>query len=418
MKEKEYLLYQASMLNSSYIDHRFLDIEKIIFEQNLETFLKYQGTLKKIVYLDERSISSNLLINSKKFKKLDALFLADFIDGVPASHAIELKKWIDQNQIPFKKITIMTHSNHECNLLKKIFNNDNEINFVVISGPLNIALREFLGKPYTKRFLFLSRNWNVERLVTFVDFHRRCILDNCYFSFFNIKDVYTNPNSSHEYYSLEEIDIFFTSALTDIDSINAAWLNELREYWNDNKIKIVEGMPYLLEDETNEVKGRPGQQFISCTLQNAFTNSAMSLLIETTNGSKDHDHFQCTEKTYKSMIYRHPFLVYGGKYQLKRTREYGFNTFSHIFDESYDNLNTTWERIYHINNQVETLNKMSNIDFKKLMFEAIPETTFNFNRVMEAFYNFKTNIDYEKFDKNFDNLLLNKPIDNWFNNLY
>lgn len=420
MTEKEYLFYVVSNIEVNeifYTNHRHFDMEKVQVETNFKKFCKNHSLLKKIVYLEEHKIGQDLLFCHDNFKKLDVLFLIDFSDGTNVYTIEKLIKWINTNQIQDDKILIMSHSDNECQLIKKMFNKKTTINFVIVPGPVTIALSEFLGRRYKKRFLFLSRNWNYKRLGSFVDLHRRGILNNSYYSFFNVKNVYSSPISPHEYYSFKEIDFHFNNIIKEITLVNVQWAKELQEYWNDNKNNIIDGMPYTLENETNEISGRSGQQFISNTLQDAFTNSAMSLLIET-NTESDSRHFQCTEKTYKSMIYRHPFFVYGTPYQLQRTQQYGFKTFANTFDESYDNLENSWERIYHIHNQVDFLNNLNDSEFKKIIYKTIPETTHNYNLIMNMLSNIKLGIKYQQFDKTFDNLLLDQIPDHCFNNQY
>jgi hypothetical protein len=43
-----------------------------------------------------------------------------------------------------------------------------------------------------------------------------------------------------------------------------------------------------------------------------------------------------TEKTYKPLAYYHPFVVAGSMGTLAHVHNQGFETFSHIIDESYD----------------------------------------------------------------------------------
>lgn len=416
---KEYLFYIVSnseVLPEGY-HHRHFDMKKAKILNNFDEFINDNSLLQKIVYVQEHIISKDFLIDSIKFKNLNALFVIDFSDGTSVYTIEKLKNWIETNQILDEKILIMAHSEHEQNLITNIMTKQTDINVVIVPGPIQIALNEFLGKRYKKRFLFLSRNWNPSRLISFIDLHRRRILDNCYYSFFNVKDIYSSPELPHNYYSLTDIEMFYNQSMQHISVINPQWAKELHEYWNDEKIKIVEGMPYLLENETKEISGRTGQQFISNTLQDAFTNSAMSLLVETNNYDVN-THFQCTEKTYKSMIYRHPFFVYATQNHLYRTQQYGFKTFSNVFDESYDTLNTAWERIYHIHNQVEILNNMTDVEFKKIIYKTTPETTHNYNLVMNMLTNFKSSIKYQTFNKVFDNLLFDNIPDHLFNNQY
>ena len=43
-----------------------------------------------------------------------------------------------------------------------------------------------------------------------------------------------------------------------------------------------------------------------------------------------------SEKIYKPIIYKQPFLVYSSPFSMKRLRTIGYKTFSSIIDESYD----------------------------------------------------------------------------------
>lgn len=45
-----------------------------------------------------------------------------------------------------------------------------------------------------------------------------------------------------------------------------------------------------------------------------------------------------TEKTFKPIAHQHPFIICGMKGTLNFLKENGFETFDHIFDEDYDNL--------------------------------------------------------------------------------
>jgi hypothetical protein len=400
------------------MEHKHFDMKKVLEEHDFKNFLKYEGSLKKIVFIEERGLIDDLIFDHSKLKTLDAMFVVDLNDGTCLPAIENLKKWVDRNQIPTNKIFVNSHSDHEAAIIKQIFGTNSDINLVVMPTTMNTVVQEFLAKKFKKRFIFLNRNWQQERLITFIDLHRRGVTENSYFSFFNSKNVYSNPEHPHEFYTLKEINQTVRENLDRIKTTNNSWAKLLDEYWNDNQKEIVSGMPYLLENESNEIPGRSGQQVISNTLQDAFVNSAISLVSETNNREANNIHFQCTEKTYKSMIYRHPFFVYATQNQLERTRSYGFKTFSHIFDESYDILETPWERIYHINNQVESLNKLSDTEFKKIVFRTVNETAHNYSMLMKKLSNLKENIKYSKFNNEYDDLLMSDPPDHWYNNAY
>ena len=45
-----------------------------------------------------------------------------------------------------------------------------------------------------------------------------------------------------------------------------------------------------------------------------------------------------TEKTFKPMLQLQPFMIQGNRHTLARLRDYGYHTFSSLWDESYDDL--------------------------------------------------------------------------------
>jgi hypothetical protein len=62
-----------------------------------------------------------------------------------------------------------------------------------------------------------------------------------------------------------------------------------------------------------------------------YYNTGISIVSETTQTE-----FFPTEKTYKSLMLGHPFILYGGQHSLSKLRGMGFQTFSNDIDESYD----------------------------------------------------------------------------------
>ena len=70
-----------------------------------------------------------------------------------------------------------------------------------------------------------------------------------------------------------------------------------------------------------------------------YYNTDISIVSETTQTE-----FFPTEKTYKSLMLGHPFILYGGKHSLRKLQALGFETFSNAIDESYDNADWPVER--------------------------------------------------------------------------
>lgn len=69
------------------------------------------------------------------------------------------------------------------------------------------------------------------------------------------------------------------------------------------------------------------------------------------------DQLFITEKTYKPILYKHPFLLWGNTNLLKYLKQLGYETYSEIFDESYDS-------VYPMPLEKHRNKKMGKLDYK------------------------------------------------------
>lgn len=79
--------------------------------------------------------------------------------------------------------------------------------------------------------------------------------------------------------------------------------------------------------------------------------------VETVNGA------MVTEKTYKAIAMKHPFILVARPYTLKLLRERGYKTFSPFIDESYDEILDDKLRLDVIANEINRLSKTNLIEF-------------------------------------------------------
>jgi hypothetical protein len=118
-----------------------------------------------------------------------------------------------------------------------------------------------------------------------------------------------------------------------------------------------------------------------------------------------------TEKIFKPIVARRPFILVGAPGNLAYLRSYGFKTFDQWIDESYDDIIDPDERIAAIVDQIETLCRLD-ADKLEAMYQemqAVLEHNFNW------FYNgFKQVIVTELVD-NFESCLIahNKTSNNY-----
>ena len=69
-----------------------------------------------------------------------------------------------------------------------------------------------------------------------------------------------------------------------------------------------------------------------------------------------------TEKTFKPIAFQHPFVICGMPKTLEFLHNNGFETYGHIFDESYDTLDSFEDRLDIIYNNIKNFSKEKYLD--------------------------------------------------------
>lgn len=101
-----------------------------------------------------------------------------------------------------------------------------------------------------------------------------------------------------------------------------------------------------------------------------FEQSAESLLYLVTEtvaaGRRQH----LTEKTFKPICLRMPFVIVGTAHSLEYLRSYGFKTFDHLWDESYDLETNDVARIEKISSLLQQLHTISHKEKQQIFRHA------------------------------------------------
>jgi len=105
----------------------------------------------------------------------------------------------------------------------------------------------------------------------------------------------------------------------------------------DYHIKGTTPVPIILDQERHSIK-RNDRWMNPQIYHDAYINVVTEAFPD-----KEIDCF-ITEKIFKPMLQMQPFMIQGNKGTLAKLREYGFHTFSELWDESYDELETWQER--------------------------------------------------------------------------
>ena len=116
-----------------------------------------------------------------------------------------------------------------------------------------------------------------------------------------------------------------------------------------------------------------------------YDSTYFSIVSETTTYSKYSLHV--TEKTFKPISYRHPFVVFGQTGTLAYLHELGFETFENLFDESYDLVEDQPTRLAQIVDNVQNFKETAHDAVTLAKLEHNHNLFYNADRVQQMFIN-------------------------------
>jgi hypothetical protein len=200
----------------------------------------------------------------------------------------------------------------------------------------------------TKKFSIFSRRYTKDRFNFFIELVARGILDNCHFTFTNIYGPHL----------IETIDI---------DDLKAN-IPEDFSYRRQDIENWIDGIPYLTAGKL--IDPNPNE------INNMLDNSKISIVYETNpiNGTS-----MISEKTYKAMFFKKPFIIMCHQHTLKLLKDCGYRTFSPWINESYDDIEDYQERKLAILNEIERLNNLSEDDLDLIVSRCNDILEHNYN---------------------------------------
>jgi hypothetical protein len=196
---------------------------------------------------------------------------------------------------------------------------------------------------------------------------------------------------AHRYflmYNLCKIQGFKENAILSMKHVNAHTLvncEYFRDCWSVNDIhRFTKTLPYITKyDSKHQLHRRLGDH--SCgygdTLPiNLFKKFLIFIVTETEFRYKENFLF-LTEKVYKPIGARMPFIIFGQPGICKYLRTLGYMTFGDIWDESYDDEPDVIKRTLKIKNLINTLCNYSINEFNDILYKCQPIVDYNFQHM-------------------------------------
>lgn len=330
----------------SYLPELFATYkEKVVFNFNSKTVLHSS--------VEERYNPAKIII----------LFgIGDNFDPFSVKHIID--KWLVNNIC----IIFVTPNKLNEKLILESFNNYSNIRFFCIPS-LYYYYTNWFGrsnltvKNIQKHFLSTNNRSDFGKLSLFFYFIRNNLLDKSYFSYLG-----------------EDRPVAFDDLIK-----NGAdfYLNQFDVHNNSiiDPGSIKKMIPYSLPGEV----GNPmGTTIIG--LEKFYNQSFLSIVVETFAGDTNTPFF--TEKTFKPIAMKQPFILLNSKHSLKALHDLGFKTFDGVIDESYDHMDQP-DRTDFIFREIKRISNFTIEELKekhKLLEDVLEHNYNHFYNVLPKMY--------------------------------
>jgi hypothetical protein len=124
--------------------------------------------------------------------------------------------------------------------------------------------------------------------------------------------------------------------------------------------------------------GESTQEMTSCLLGN-FAEAADNLIYVPTETVYFGQRLHLTEKTFKAIALEMPFVLVAPAGSLAYLREYGFQTFAGMFDESYDEETDDIRRVEKVVKLLKDLNDLSVLERQQIHRACLPIVQHNYD---------------------------------------
>lgn len=135
--------------------------------------------------------------------------------------------------------------------------------------------------------------------------------------------------------------------------------------------KLHDALPIILDvsmdvNDTNVRSRMQSLAYINLTSETVFFEADTTFL---------------SEKIFKPIIFMQPFIVVGPHHTLQRLKDMGYQTFSPLINESYDNEKDPMKRLDLIYQEIERLTQLSHQQMQDLVFDTKEILFHNFENI-------------------------------------
>ena len=153
------------------------------------------------------------------------------------------------------------------------------------------------------------------------------------------------------------------------------WFGHLSDEEKESLYNFIDTkLPIYYDSDSSDINGMPPitGTWVDCK-QKHYDENMMYIVTETSMSTFDGiapSQQDLSEKIFKPMLLKMPFILVGDPFVLCRLREAGYRTFHDFWDESYDEEPNAQKRMQMVFSVIEKLYKMPRKDFVSMMQEC------------------------------------------------
>jgi len=221
-----------------------------------------------------------------------------------------------------------------------------------------------------KCFLNFNRRWRPHRPALVALMKIRNLLDKGYVSLtkFDNKNDWNPVNNWGNF----------------VDMVEANFIKDpdLKQLFLENKevIKSIENLTIDVEDLSDPI------WYLTESTIKYYHETYFSIVSEPYY-YRDSDEGHCihfSEKTFKPIAHKHPFIIVSSPYSLRDLKRIGYKTFHPYIDESYDDEEDDDLRMIKIVNEIERLCNLSQSELKNFLDNCQDICEYNYNFICSA----------------------------------
>jgi len=371
--------------NLIHIDDVDINSSHTLYLYNISTFGKIHTSLG----LDSNqtkslfsNISDKVISYSKSIKNFYILIYFGFENELDKFHINKLYLDSIQYNIPRNKIIILSNNfgiEDNINRYKSKYKIKNSKDFLCIiynlhmlykgnelidSQTVDLFLKEDDIISYKKnKLLFLNRRLHPHRILMLCLLAESNNIENNLISFdmnYTNTDYFIDYIKTHNYLGLDEY-----------SEPNEIIKNIIK---SNDMLKITKGYDILTKINKKSLDIENYESIEGRSLEvddvSLYKDSYFSLVSETEFFTKWN--IYTTEKTIKPIQQYHPFVILGNPNTLKYLQSMGFQTFSSVWDESYDNEIIDSVRIFKVSKLVNSLIKKTDDEWVDILKKIKP----------------------------------------------